>query len=126
MVSGAYGGAAEATLKYAPLVPKHDPMPLAAIIAAATSKFGVVATMSALAYPPFMLARLSSILDHIAGGRVDWNIVQWRGYRRTEFRAGQAAAARDPLCHGGRTSRPRTRIICRPREADHRRQGAHV
>src|ERR1700726_830221 len=75
MVSEAYGGTAEATLKYALQVPKHDPMPLAAMIASATSKLGVVATMSTLAYPPFMLARLSSTLDHISGGRFGWNIV---------------------------------------------------
>ena len=75
MVSEAYGGTAEATLKYALQVPKHDPMPLAGMIGAATSKLGVVATMSTLAYPPFMLARLSSTLDHIAGGRFGWNIV---------------------------------------------------
>src|SRR5476651_501575 len=75
MVSEAYGGTAEATLKYALQVPKHDPMPLAAMIGATTSKLGVVATMSTLAYPPFMLARLSSTLDHICGGRFGWNIV---------------------------------------------------
>ena len=75
MVSEAYGGTAEATLKYALQVPKHDPMPLAAMIGAATSRLGVVATMSTLAYPPFMLARLSSTLDHICGGRFGWNIV---------------------------------------------------
>jgi FMN-dependent oxidoreductase (nitrilotriacetate monooxygenase family) len=28
-----------------------------------------------MAYPPFMLARLCSTLDHIAGGRFGWNIV---------------------------------------------------
>ena len=75
MVSEAYGGSSEATLKYALQVPKHDPIPLAAMIAAATSKLGVVATMSTLAWPPFMLARVSSTLDHIAGGRFGWNIV---------------------------------------------------
>ena len=75
MVSEAYGGNAAATLKYALQVPKHDPMPLAAMIASATSKLGVVATMSTLGYPPFMLARLASTLDHIAGGRFGWNIV---------------------------------------------------
>src|ERR1700709_1675182 len=75
MVSEAYGGSAAATLKYALQVPKHDPMPLAAMIGAATSKLGVVATMSTLAYPPFMLARLASTLDHISGGRFGWNIV---------------------------------------------------
>jgi alkanesulfonate monooxygenase SsuD/methylene tetrahydromethanopterin reductase-like flavin-dependent oxidoreductase (luciferase family) len=30
-------------------VPKHDPVPLAAMIAAATSQLGVVATMSTMA-----------------------------------------------------------------------------
>jgi FMN-dependent oxidoreductase (nitrilotriacetate monooxygenase family) len=75
MVSEAYGGNTAATLKYALQVPKHDPIPLAAMIAAATSKLGVVATMSTLAWPPFMLARVSSTLDHIAGGRFGWNIV---------------------------------------------------
>jgi len=75
MVSEAYRGTAEATLKHVLQVPKHDPMPLAAMIAAATSRMGVVATMSTMAYPPFMLARLSATLDHIAGGRFGWNIV---------------------------------------------------
>jgi long-chain alkane monooxygenase len=75
MVSETYGGTAEAGLKYAQMVPKHDPSPLAAIISAATSRMGVVATFSTLGCPPFMLARLCSTLDHIAGGRFGWNIV---------------------------------------------------
>ena len=75
MVSEAYRGTAEATLKHALQAPKHDPMPLAAMIAAGTSRMGVVATMSTMAYPPFMLARLCTTLDHIAGGRFGWNIV---------------------------------------------------
>ncbi len=75
MVSEAYRGTSEATLKYALQVPKHDPLPLAAMISAATSKLGVVATMSTMAYPPFMLARLATTLDHISGGRFGWNIV---------------------------------------------------
>lgn len=75
MVSETYGGSAAAGLKYAQFVPKHDPAPLAAIIAAQTRQLGVVATLSTLAYPPFMLARLCTTLDHIAGGRFGWNIV---------------------------------------------------
>jgi FMN-dependent oxidoreductase (nitrilotriacetate monooxygenase family) len=75
MVSEAYRGTAEATLKHALQAPKHDPMPLAAMIASQTSRMGVVATMSTMAYPPFMLARLATTLDHIAGGRFGWNIV---------------------------------------------------
>ena len=31
--------------------------------------------MSTMAYPPFLLARLASTIDHIAGGRFGWNIV---------------------------------------------------
>src|SRR5258708_25782556 len=31
--------------------------------------------MSTLGWPPFMLARVSSTIDHIAGGRFGWNIV---------------------------------------------------
>ena len=75
MVSDAWRGTTEATLKHALQAPKHDPLPLAAMIAAATSRMGVVATMSTMAYPPFMLARLACTIDHIAGGRFGWNIV---------------------------------------------------
>jgi FMN-dependent oxidoreductase (nitrilotriacetate monooxygenase family) len=75
MVSEAYGGTAEAALKHCLQVPKHDPIPLTAMIAAGTSRMGVVATMSTMAWPPFMLARVSTTLDHIAGGRFGWNIV---------------------------------------------------
>ena len=75
MVSEAYGGDAAATLRHALQVPKHDPIPLAAMIAAQTSKLGVVATMSTMAWPPFMLARVSSTLDSISSGRFGWNIV---------------------------------------------------
>lgn len=75
MVSEAYGENADAALRHALQVPKHDPSPLAALISAATRNLGVVATFSTLAYPPFMLARLCSTLDHIAGGRFGWNIV---------------------------------------------------
>src|SRR6185369_3519275 len=75
MVSKAWGGTAEMSLSQALQVPKHDPVPLAAMIAAATSRLGIVATMSTLAWPPFMLARVSTTIDHIAGGRFGWNIV---------------------------------------------------
>jgi len=75
MVSEAYRGTAEATLKYALMAPKHDPLPLAALISAATRNLGVIATMSTMAYPPFLLARLAATIDHIAGGRFGWNIV---------------------------------------------------
>ena len=75
MVSEAWKGTAEGTLKWALQAPKHDPLPLAAMIGSATNRIGVVATMSTMAYPPFMLARLAVTLDHICGGRFGWNIV---------------------------------------------------
>jgi long-chain alkane monooxygenase len=75
MVSEAYAGTSQAALKHCLQVPKHDPIPLAAMIASNTSRMGVVATMSTMAWPPFMLARVSTTLDHIAGGRFGWNIV---------------------------------------------------
>jgi FMN-dependent oxidoreductase (nitrilotriacetate monooxygenase family) len=75
-VSESYGGTSRAYLKHAlGMVPKHDPMPLVTLMGAATSRVGVVATMSTLAYPPFLLARLASTVDHISGGRFGWNIV---------------------------------------------------
>jgi FMN-dependent oxidoreductase (nitrilotriacetate monooxygenase family) len=75
MVSDAYGGTSEAYLKGAIQVPKHDPMPLTAVMASQTTRLGVVATMSTLGYPPYLLARLCSTVDHIARGRFGWNIV---------------------------------------------------
>jgi len=56
-------------------VPKHDPAPLAAVIGSQTSRLGIVATLSTLGYPPFLLARLCSTIDHICKGRFGWNIV---------------------------------------------------
>jgi len=73
-VSESMGGTAEIYLKHG-LAPKHDPAPLAALMGHATSRLGIVITMSTLGYPPFLLARLSSTLDHICGGRFGWNIV---------------------------------------------------
>jgi long-chain alkane monooxygenase len=75
MISETYGSSSEAYLKHAIMGPKHDPAPLAALIGANTSHLGVVATLSTLAYPPFMLARLCSTLDSICRGRFGWNIV---------------------------------------------------
>jgi FMN-dependent oxidoreductase (nitrilotriacetate monooxygenase family) len=75
MLSHIWGGSTEIYLNQSIMVPKHDPAPLAALLGAATSRLGVVATLSTMAYPPFMLARLCTTLDHIAGGRFGWNIV---------------------------------------------------
>jgi FMN-dependent oxidoreductase (nitrilotriacetate monooxygenase family) len=75
MVSESYGGNSKEHLKGAIQVPKHDPVPLCTLMGAKTNNIGVVATMSTLGYPPFLLARLCSTVDHIARGRFGWNIV---------------------------------------------------
>ncbi|MET0701241.1 MAG: NtaA/DmoA family FMN-dependent monooxygenase [Mycobacterium sp.] len=74
MVSTAYGGTMENDLKHG-VNPKHDPLPLAVLIAAATKHIGVVPTMSTSFYPPFLLARVASTIDHIARGRFGLNVV---------------------------------------------------
>ncbi len=74
MVSDAYGGTMEFELKHG-IAPKHDPVPLATLLAHHTARLGVVCTMSASFYPPWMLARLAATIDHISSGRFGWNIV---------------------------------------------------
>lgn len=75
MVSETYGGSSKEGLKSGMMAPKHDPAPLAVAMGMATSRLGVVATMSTLAYPPFLMARLSSTIDSLTKGRFGWNVV---------------------------------------------------
>ncbi len=75
MVSDNYGGTTEAVLRSAMMAPKHDPVPLAVAMGMATSRLGIVATMSTLGYPPFLMARLSSTIDSLTKGRFGWNVV---------------------------------------------------
>jgi len=75
MVSDIHAGSYEIDLKHALYAPKHDPVALVPWMTGATTHLGVVATMSASFYPPFMLARTMTTLDHMSGGRVGWNIV---------------------------------------------------
>jgi alkanesulfonate monooxygenase SsuD/methylene tetrahydromethanopterin reductase-like flavin-dependent oxidoreductase (luciferase family) len=74
MVADAYGGTMEGALKFSAFAPKHDPLPLAVLIAASTSRMGVVATLSTSFYPPYLLARLCSTVDSIAEGRFGWDL----------------------------------------------------
>ena len=56
-VSDVYGGTMEAELKHG-VAPKHDPAPLATLLAYCTKRLGIVATLSTSFYPPWLLARL--------------------------------------------------------------------
>jgi FMN-dependent oxidoreductase (nitrilotriacetate monooxygenase family) len=73
-VSETYAGSRHHDLKHA-LAPKHDPAPLATLLSWTTSRIGVVPTLSTSFYPPYLLARLASTIDHISHGRFGWNIV---------------------------------------------------
>jgi FMN-dependent oxidoreductase (nitrilotriacetate monooxygenase family) len=74
MVSDAYGGTMAADLKHG-IAPKHDPAPLATLMAYCTDRLGIVPTLSSSFYPPFLLARMVATMDHLARGRMGWNIV---------------------------------------------------
>jgi N-acetyl-S-(2-succino)cysteine monooxygenase len=74
-VPGTYQGRMDAYLRYAEHAPFHDPGPLVAIMAAATRRIGLAATLSTTFYPPFLLARLMTTLDHLSRGRIAWNVV---------------------------------------------------
>ena len=105
MVSDAYGGTMEHDLKQG-IAPKHDPVPLATLMAYETSRLGVIPTMSTSFYPPFLLARLTATIDHIARGRFGLEHRDLgRGPRRPELRPRQALRARPPLRHGRRVPR---------------------
>lgn len=75
MVSDAFEGTSRADLKHHLYAPKHDPLPLVPLLASVTSRLGIVATASTSFYPPYLLARSMSTLDHLTKGRAGWNIV---------------------------------------------------
>ncbi|HEY0295321.1 MAG TPA: NtaA/DmoA family FMN-dependent monooxygenase [Bordetella sp.] len=52
-----------------------DPMTVLPIMAAATSKLGLGATLSTTFYNPYHLARALASLDVLSGGRAAWNVV---------------------------------------------------
>jgi FMN-dependent oxidoreductase (nitrilotriacetate monooxygenase family) len=54
---------------------RFDPMPLIPLMAQATSKIGIIATVATTFYPPFLAARLFTTLDNVTNGRVGMNLV---------------------------------------------------
>src|ERR1700710_2067521 len=40
-----------------------------------TSRIGIITTLSTTEYNPFLLARLTTALDHVSEGRAGWNLV---------------------------------------------------
>ncbi len=70
-----YKNSHETYLRYAVDSPKLDPSVLAPFMMQATSRIGIVTTLSTTEYNPYMLARLTNTLDHVSDGRSGWNIV---------------------------------------------------
>lgn len=74
-----FGGSRDTYLKYNFVAPKGDPVPLSAIIGYMTSRIGVGVTMSTTFTLPYQVARLSSTIDSLTGGRFGWNLVTTAG-----------------------------------------------
>jgi FMN-dependent oxidoreductase (nitrilotriacetate monooxygenase family) len=71
----AFRGSQDTSIKYGLEGICHDPIPLLAMIAAKAEKIGLASTLSTTFYPPFLVARLMSSLDHLTRGRIGWNVV---------------------------------------------------
>ena len=56
-------------------IPSHDPTVLLGALAVSTTEIGLALTSNVFQTHPFQFARQISTLDHIARGRVAWNIV---------------------------------------------------
>ncbi|WP_250279848.1 LLM class flavin-dependent oxidoreductase [Frankia sp. Cppng1_Ct_nod] len=54
---------------------RFEPLTLLSALAVATSRIGLVATVSTTYNEPFHVARKFASLDHLSGGRAGWNIV---------------------------------------------------
>ena len=70
-----YKGSMDYYLKHAAMTPKFDPVLLVPYLAAVTKHIGLAPTLTTTFYPPWLLARSISTLDHFSSGRIAWNIV---------------------------------------------------
>jgi FMN-dependent oxidoreductase (nitrilotriacetate monooxygenase family) len=83
--SDQYKGGPETPLRYGVVWPTHDPMPLVAVMAAATERLGLGVTSSVTGTPPYLAYRKLSTLDYMSRGRLGWNVVT--GHMQAEHRA---------------------------------------
>ncbi len=74
-VGESYGNSRELYLHHGLSVPRQDPSVIATLMCAATSRIGIIPTLSTFAYPPYLLARLVATLDQVSAGRIGWNMV---------------------------------------------------
>ena len=73
------------SVQYGASWPNHDPMPLVAIMAAATTHLGIGVTLSTTGTTPYLATRRISTLNYLSRGRVGWNIVS--GFSNAEHMA---------------------------------------
>jgi FMN-dependent oxidoreductase (nitrilotriacetate monooxygenase family) len=78
-VPDSFGGSRDVYLEHAFVAPKHDPVPLTAVIGSHTRHLGVAATMSTTWNRPYSVARLASTIDSMTRGRFGWNLVTTAG-----------------------------------------------
>ncbi len=62
-------------LKTGMCTPRQDPAVVGSILAAVSSRLGIVPTLSTFAYAPYLTARIIGSIDQISGGRAGWNMV---------------------------------------------------
>jgi len=62
-------------LKNGMSVPRQEPTVIASLMMAATSRLGIVPTLSTFAYHPYLTARIVGTLDQVSAGRAGWNMV---------------------------------------------------
>jgi FMN-dependent oxidoreductase (nitrilotriacetate monooxygenase family) len=65
----------EIFLKNGMSVPRQEPSIVAALMAAVTTRLGIVPTLSTFAYHPYLVARIVGTLDQVSSGRGGWNMV---------------------------------------------------
>jgi FMN-dependent oxidoreductase (nitrilotriacetate monooxygenase family) len=70
-----YGTSRDFYLKKGLSVPRQEPSVIATLMAAATTRLGIVPTLSTFAYAPYLVARIVGTIDQISGGRGGWNLV---------------------------------------------------
>lgn len=74
-IPNVYGGSRDTYLAETVHAPKFDPPVMAAFMLAATSRIGIIPTLTTSFYPPFLLARQTQTMDLMSGGRLGWNVV---------------------------------------------------
>ena len=70
-----YQDSVNASVQYGASWPNHDPMPVVAVMAAATKNLGIGVTLSTTGTTPYLATRRLSTLNYLSNGRVGWNIV---------------------------------------------------